>query len=125
MFYAVKARIARLELWTAENALLEIAKCARQMKLIPLAVYNYGNDLPPPAADPGLTSAEVEAEEQLSQFSANADTWYNNSDTVLLPVLQKYKIPTLPSMYEFTTVLDSWLGGTAHERTVWRELAQA
>lgn len=105
--------MARPELWTTENSRLEIAKYGRQLKLIPLADENDGNDSLPPVngqSSPNMSSEE-EAEGQRLQFLASSDTWYNNMDTVLRSLLLNCKISTLTSMSDFIMALHSWLGG--------------
>lgn len=126
VFLEVDARLARPELWITENPRLEVLTCARQLKLILSADDNDGNNQPRSAPDPGSlnSEAEEEAEDQWLQVLSNADTWYNNMNAVLSPVVLKYKIPTIPTMSDFIMVLDSWLGGAAHEQTVNSELMQ-
>lgn len=53
--------------------------------------------------------ADAEAEEQLLQLLAIADTCYNSLDAMVRPVHLKYKISHIKLMSEFVTALDGFL----------------
>lgn len=46
------------------------------------------------------------------------DTWYTSLDSMVFYVPLNYKVPHIPSMSEFITALDEWLGASGHKPTV-------
>lgn len=49
---------------------------------------------------------------------------YNFFDAVVRLVLLKYKILNIPSMSYFIMAFDSWLGASAHEPSLKKELSK-